>query len=103
MKVLSLFCIISILNPSTLAFWLDPEGYVPSLFTRCEACAPVEMLRSHAYGIEISSDYITVTIQHANGSLVRLMKAEPSYEFYETMMGWLRSFDDMIEEPQNPS
>ncbi|TVY33101.1 hypothetical protein LOCC1_G008100 [Lachnellula occidentalis] len=54
----------------------------------CKGCVPEHLLRSETYGIEISSDYLTVAVQHVNGTLEPVTLTYPSLQ-YQILMNRL--------------
>ncbi|KAF2107136.1 hypothetical protein BDV96DRAFT_589754 [Lophiotrema nucula] len=57
----------------------------------CNACAPVQNLQANAFGIEISPDYITLSMRFPNGTAHGLVSVETECDFWMTMIKFASS------------
>ena len=68
----------------------DPRltGWRP--FLSCKSCAPVEKLRSTAFGIELTPDHVTFAMKFPNGTSASLVKVVPTRDYWNVLIGWMR-------------
>ncbi|PSN73993.1 hypothetical protein BS50DRAFT_580847 [Corynespora cassiicola Philippines] len=77
---------------------LVPHATLSLFPPKCTACAPVDLLRSSAFGIELSPDFLTLSMKFPNATVAPLMSMKPSDRFWALMVNWM---EDAMRQPED--